>query len=212
MKGSGPRQQLCTTRLPHAAPPFDVAVSGFCRSRLPRRFHRLMCDLLTRCTAVHCSARTGSKAWRMYVEATKLCAGKYGCGRTLPVSQFYRNWRVSDGRGAYCKECDNKRRTSWARANPYLESVHARSVRYGISCDQAAAFMDVPVCQSCGDKFNSSHSQKFDHCHELGHVRGVICNACNMACAGTSKIAIDRLQRCIEYLRRDIEREQTRAS
>lgn len=35
------------------------------------------------------------------------------CGRTLPIDQFSRSGRSSDGRQTYCRECANKARKSW---------------------------------------------------------------------------------------------------
>lgn len=64
----------------------------------------------------------------------------------------------------------------------------------------------IPVCQACGAPLPDSYSQKFDHCHEGGHFRGVLCHPCNMACAGNSEDTIVRLHGCIGYLARDLER------
>jgi hypothetical protein len=151
----------------------------------------------------------------MYAEATKVCGGKHGCGRELPLSAFYKNASKKDGLGNCCKECFQKyyrERRAHYRHDPLTRSIKNRRSRYGLVSEEVEQFLAVPVCQSCGLPFDSSRAQKFDHCHALGHVRGVICHACNMACAGTSEAAMLRLQLCVEYLRRDIEREQARAS
>jgi hypothetical protein len=66
--------------------------------------------------------------------------------------------------------------------------------------------LEIPVCQACGAEIPNSFAQKFDHCHTRGHLRGVVCCACNSACQGTSEAAIVRLQCCIAYLQRDLER------
>lgn len=149
----------------------------------------------------------------MIAEATKVCGGMHGCGRELPLSAFGKNAGNKDGLTQYCRECANKYYREWHARNtpdPLARSIKDRKHRYGITEEEVKQFTAVPVCQSCGLLFDSHTAQRFDHCHELGHVRGVICNACNIACAGTSEAAMARLQRCIEYLRRDIEREQAR--
>jgi hypothetical protein len=151
----------------------------------------------------------------MYAEATKVCGGKIGCGRELPLSAFHKNASKKDGLEHYCKECKLRKDREYRARNPHYslhKSISTRRRRYGLTTEEVGLFAAVPVCQSCGAPFESAHSQKFDHCHELGHVRGVICHACNLACAGNSEAALARLQLCVEYLRRDIEREQARAS
>lgn len=81
-----------------------------------------------------------------------------------------------------------------------------RAYRYGLTKDEVRAFLDVPVCQSCGLPFLEGGDQCIDHCHELGHVRGVVCHSCNNAFRGPAGEAMVRLLGCIEYLRRDLER------
>ena len=146
----------------------------------------------------------------MYAEATKVCGGKLGCGLEFPLSGFHKNARAKDGLDTYCKDCKRRMNREWRPRYPCDRSIALRRYKYKLTTEEVEQFIAVPVCQSCGLPFDSSQSQKFDHCHELGHVRGVICNACNLACAGTSEAAMVRLQLCIEYLRRDIEREQAR--
>jgi hypothetical protein len=71
----------------------------------------------------------------------------------------------------------------------------------------AAHLIAVPVCQACGKNFAHLGEERTDHCHERGHVRGVLCNTCNMATAGPAEAALHRLRRCINYLERDLERQ-----
>lgn len=54
----------------------------------------------------------------MICEATKLCGGKNGCGRTLPVSEFryHRN-----GFYTVCRTCDNACSVERTRLNPKLK-------------------------------------------------------------------------------------------
>lgn len=51
----------------------------------------------------------------MIAEATKKCGGKHGCGRVLPVSEFYLSKR---GLHTYCRACDYARTRRWKEENP----------------------------------------------------------------------------------------------
>ena len=35
----------------------------------------------------------------------KICKGKWGCGKELPLTEFYKNKSSKDGLKSYCKEC-----------------------------------------------------------------------------------------------------------
>lgn len=137
----------------------------------------------------------------MIAEARKCCSR---CREYLPLSSFYRSHRCSQGRQNYCKACS--RQAVDAYQSRVGKSVVHRSVRYRLTPDEVRDLLQLPACQSCGELLPDSKSKKFDHCHTGGHFRGVICNACNMACQGTSEEAIVRLQCCIAYLQRDLER------
>jgi hypothetical protein len=128
----------------------------------------------------------------MIAEATKRCKD---CGETFPLSAFYKNASKKDGAQTYCKTCN---------------CVRGRMSEYGLSRDEVLNFLAVPCCQSCGVKFEFDSDIMLDHCHDIGHVRGAICHACNMACRGGGATSIARLLGCADYLARDIEREQTR--
>lgn len=137
----------------------------------------------------------------MITEARKLCRK---CGEERPLSGFYRSSRYSDGRQQWCKSCSLAAVKAFQKREG--RSIVHRAVKYGLSKDEVRRMMHIPVCQACGADFTDSYSMKFDHCHEVGHFRGVLCHACNVACAGTSASTIVRLLGCINYLRRDLER------
>jgi hypothetical protein len=133
--------------------------------------------------------------------ARKRCSG---CGADKPLTDFHRSSRYSDGRQIWCKACSRKATDRYQQR--VGKSIIARSVKYGLTPDEVRAMMRIPVCQSCGAKFTDSYSRKFDHCHDRGHFRGVLCHACNMSCMGLAADAIPRLKCCIDYLQRDLER------
>ena len=76
---------------------------------------------------------------------------------------------------------------------------------YGVEPELVRNLLAVPCCQSCGKPFQSFGHERLDHCHEAGHVRGVLCNACNISIQGNATEALIRLRRCIQYLERDAE-------
>lgn len=140
-------------------------------------------------------------------------AGLYGCtvarmkrcGRckeTLPRDSFNAHARSKDGLQAFCKPCHRR-----------AVSECVRKKKYGLTIDEVYAYECVPCCQACGKFFAASHCQQFDHCHTHGHMRGVLCHACNMAISGSADEALMRMDACREYLLRDEERrsEQARA-
>jgi hypothetical protein len=126
------------------------------------------------------------------------------CGEVKPVGDFSRQNRSKDGLQAWCKACKTRATAGYKRRDSY--SVVHRASRYGLTKDEVRLFMEIPACQSCGAPLEDSHSQKFDHCHDGGHFRGVLCHPCNMACQGKSQEATVRLAKCIDYLTRDLER------
>lgn len=134
-------------------------------------------------------------------EARKRCSR---CGEEKPLSEFYRRARSPDGLQSWCKAC------SLCAVKKFHQqegrSVVHRSVKYGLTKEEVRLMLLIPVCQACGAPLPDSYSQKFDHCHEGGHFRGVLCHPCNMACAGNSEDTIVRLHGCIGYLARDLER------
>jgi hypothetical protein len=126
------------------------------------------------------------------------------CGEVKPVGDFHRRSRSKDGLQAWCKACTLMSVKGYQ--NREGRSIVHRASKYGLTKDEVRLFMEIPVCQSCGAPLADSYSQKFDHCHEVGHFRGVLCHPCNVACQGRSQEATVRLAKCIDYLLRDLER------
>ena len=132
------------------------------------------------------------------------------CGLEKGEAAFCRSARNNDGLQSYCKLCKNA--VNSERRKRIGKSVLARCEKYRLSIAEVHSLLMVPQCQSCGAALPSSHSMKFDHCHVGGHLRGVLCHLCNVACAGTSDEVIARAHFIIDYCLRDKERnEQARA-
>lgn len=142
----------------------------------------------------------------MIVETTKLCSV---CKQSLPTSAFHKNRWSPDGLHNQCKSC-RRISTLVRHAKPEIKA-RQREVQikwmYGVDRLLANRLLKVPVCQSCGMEFPHAGDERIDHCHENGHVRGVLCNRCNTAASGTSEDAIPRLRGLIAYLERDLERQ-----
>lgn len=67
-------------------------------------------------------------------------------------------------------------------SDPESKAVRDRMVRYGLSEEEVRAMMEVEHCQICERALNNGKGNEgrvFDHCHDSGKVRGVLCNQCN---------------------------------
>lgn len=142
----------------------------------------------------------------MISEGTKRCNK---CRRSKPLSEYYADSTTSSGRQARCIACQRATRASYRselrRNDPTDYRARRTAERYGVSKEDILAFWAVPNCQSCGEPLTDK-TQRIDHCHEFGHVRGVICHPCNVAMAGPHNECLHRLHSAISYLRRDAER------
>lgn len=95
----------------------------------------------------------------MIYEATKLCGGKHGCGRELPVSEFY---CTKKGPYSYCRACAVAAAERWADENPKrrLASHLVASAKNGrdaggtdIDIDWVIERLERGVCEKSGLPF-----------------------------------------------------------
>lgn len=138
------------------------------------------------------------------------------CGVSKPHKDFYREKRVTDGLTARCKECTRKAAiTSYqSRREKVLQShkdqycakrsrAKALMKNYGMTVEEwNEMFAEQNYrCAICGstNPFNSSRQFCVDHCHMVGHVRGILCSTCN-AMLGLAKDAPDVLLEAYVYL------------
>lgn len=134
------------------------------------------------------------------------------CKRELPSESFGGNKKSRDGKDWHCKMC----KAAAARASKQRRGGHEvvnRMFRYGLTQAEVEAYLQIPACQICNKPFASDSDVHFDHCHRNGHLRGVLCKACNSCLQKDSAKCIVRCERSIDYLLRDMEvrREQARA-
>ena len=109
----------------------------------------------------------------MIAEATKVCGGKHGCGRELPLPSF----RVVGGRPFfYCVDCDKKRRAyyrslrlpgeladysrRWRADNPARQmflctrqSARRRKIKFELPYEWFAKKIDYGICELTGLPF-----------------------------------------------------------
>lgn len=127
------------------------------------------------------------------------------CKEDLSADRYYKRARSKDGLQNICKACSLLSVKEYQAKNG--KSRIARSVRYGLSLEEVDHYLSVPACQCCQRPFVSDSDMRIDHCHDGGHVRGVICHPCNMACQGAAIEAVSRARCCENYLLRDLERQ-----
>ena len=150
-----------------------------------------------------------------YENGTKQCAD---CREVKPLDGF--PVRNTGYVYAYCKEC-NARRTrewsaknrerkaasakEWAAKNPERLRESQRNAYYrrthGISFDEVRSMLEKQSfrCEVCSKEINED-TLVVDHCHNGGHVRGILCNQCNIWLAPLEKDGF--LSRALAYLER----------
>lgn len=107
------------------------------------------------------------------------------------------------GKKNLCKSCSNAKTTKWKKENKEKVRDHATKYKYGINLLKYSKILETQEhkCKICGTD-NPGHKGKFviDHCHKHGHVRGLLCNRCNIM-LGFAKDDTDILANAITYLK-----------
>jgi len=109
------------------------------------------------------------------------------CTLIKPTYSFYP--RKTRGPGNYqssCIECTNKYRENRARTK-YIHTYEKGRLKtlavYGITVDQYNKLLVIQnnSCAICLEH-ESNFPQKLgvDHCHQIGFIRGLLCDNCNM--------------------------------
>jgi hypothetical protein len=98
------------------------------------------------------------------------------CDRVLPLTDFVRTVRTSNGFHAYCKPCHNKRsRVSRDKAGG--SRTYHLSRRYGITAEEADLMLAAQggLCAVC----RAAPAVHVDHDHATDEVRELLCFNCN---------------------------------
>lgn len=121
---------------------------------------------------------------------------------------------------SYCKPCTSARTKAHRERNPeqrkaynkvwYAENrdrelERARKARYlreyGISYEAVIEKLEKQnfLCEIC-DKEITEKTMAVDHCHGAGHVRGILCNLCNISLAPIERDGF--LEKALSYIER----------
>lgn len=115
------------------------------------------------------------------IDGTKQCRR---CGEVKPTSDYHRKRKNGTTPHEFCRPCRN---------------IQAKAYLYGVHADDVERLMSVRRCQGCSVAFDKNERRCIDHDHQTGHVRGVLCNACNLA-LGMMNDSPGRLRNLAAYL------------
>lgn len=139
------------------------------------------------------------------------------CRENKPIDSFYLK-PVRSGNRVYhhvCKLCHNRRTVEYGRTDKGKKATRRADLRqYGLTIEQYDDWLDYQngVCAVCSceetsrTKSGDVKSLAVDHDHKSGEVRGLLCQACNIA-LGLLNDDVSVLQSAINYLR--LSRENT---
>lgn len=130
-------------------------------------------------------------------------------------TEFAVNKKGINDRKSICKKCSNLAQIALNKSRKEKDPLDLSKVRrakhlklkYGMSLEDYDCMLQQQAgkCAICGKKDNGLSNQKqlyIDHCHDLGHVRGLLCYYCNTV-LGLAFDDVNILQSAIEYLKRD---------
>lgn len=131
-------------------------------------------------------------------DTTRICRV---CGERKPFEQFFFT-NKKNARRRICKQCVKEQRAVRHEAAPEIRAARGRRAllkRYGLTeaSWEALWLWQGGRCAICFEHLGAPH---IDHCHTLGHVRGLLCNKCN---TGLGKFNDDPilLARAVDYLK-----------
>ncbi len=158
-----------------------------------------------------------------------LSSGFKTCPKCLiakSLKNYHKSKSTVGGYQVYCKSCQGERHNKWRlqnlpkmrevskkwRAeNPRLAKDHILKSRYGVPIGwyELTLAEQEGKCASC--KTNDPGGKgdfHVDHCHDLGHVRGLLCHNCNVG-IGSLQHSVPMLEAAIQYLIRTLPRTPT---
>lgn len=89
----------------------------------------------------------------------------------------------------------------WRDKNPLKARGYDLKRKYGITYEEYEEMLAQQdgKCAICG-QVDEWFALAVDHCHEKGHVRGLLCSQCNRG-LGLLKDSPELLERALEYLK-----------
>lgn len=106
------------------------------------------------------------------------------CRELKPYSDFYKYKSGIGGKHPWCKLCIGRK---------------ARMTKYGLTFEEVLAAESLTHCEVCLSEFGPGSELHFDHDHETGKFRGVLCERCNVA-LGMLQNSPDNLRRMLNYI------------
>jgi hypothetical protein len=135
----------------------------------------------------------------MTSQDTKECTK---CGVEKPLEAYYVHNKKTGNLKGECKECTKSRTAQNTMSAEYFQERHLVTT-YGITLEQYDQMLTEQQggCAICGTTEPAGRNGRFhvDHCHEGGHVRGLLCHFCNIG-LGHFKDDVKTLAKAIEYL------------
>lgn len=110
------------------------------------------------------------------------------CREIKPYEDFYK-FKGIGGRHPWCKACIGRK---------------ARMEKYGLTLEEVFAAEAVTHCEVCSvtlDTGDTGTERHFDHDHETGKYRGILCERCNVA-LGLMRDDAQIIEKMASYVRR----------
>lgn len=85
--------------------------------------------------------------------------------------------------------------------NRKARSDSKAAIRFGVPVEEIERLRSITHCEICGVELQhyTTNLTAIDHCHEHGHIRGMLCSNCNLL-LGHAKDDVAILRNAIDYL------------
>lgn len=105
------------------------------------------------------------------------------CGIEKAETEFSKEPRRARGFKYHCKACYNAATRALNQVNPNSRKREWLQRLYGVTLAQYNALLisQNGVCAICQKLCATGRALSVDHCHETGHIRGLLCGNCNRA-------------------------------
>lgn len=151
---------------------------------------------------------------------TKLCPK---CSTEKPWKEFHKSKSTVTGYQVYCKGCSGARHDAWRRqnlekcrvdqkkhrdANPERHKDYGRKAMYGLAPGEYDRMLGAQKgkCAICQTETPGGKGVfHVDHCHEEGHVRGLLCHHCNLG-IGHLQHSVEVLEAAKNYLTQTLQK------
>ena len=107
-----------------------------------------------------------------------------GSSLCKPCKQKGREVSISNNSHKPCTSCGHPERATGQPVCRVCSGIKSAMSKYNITEDEVIALRAKNHCDACGRSKEEAATEKafhIDHCHDKGHVRGVLCHYCNTA-------------------------------